>query len=99
MKSKSPKRIMRKSKRVVRKYKSSIDVYSLKRHSLTKYGYSSKNSTNDRHSALSKAVKKYGPEVVWKKLNLISILNKNRSPQTSIIFNKDKNWIKLKFII
>ena len=107
MKSKSPKRVQRSlksksPKRVQRSLKSKspnrIDVSSLKRQSLTKYGYSSKKSVKERQSALTKAVKHYGSEVVWKKLNVVGILNKNRSPQTSDIFNKDKNWLKLKFI-
>ena len=71
-----------------------IDTSKLDKLSLTKYGYSSKGKLTERREALKKAVKKYGHEKVWKKLNLVGILNKNRSPATSRVFIADKNWLK-----
>lgn len=102
---KSPKRPGKRSKSKRRSPKKSkqrspyrIDVSGLKKNSLAKYGYSSSKGVRSRHIALGKAVKAYGPHVVWKKLNVVGILNKNRSPTTSAIFIQDKNWIKLKFL-
>ncbi len=88
-KSKSPRRKMIKSKSPQR-----IDTSNLQKCSLSKYGYSSKVGITTRHRALKKAIDKYGKHKVWNKLNLISILNKNRSPTTAHIFDIDKKWIK-----
>lgn len=96
-KSRSPKRSTTTTTRL-KKSRSPIDVSGLKRHSLSKYGYSSKKPVRARHTALGKAVKAYGAHVVWNKLNLVGVLNKNRSPKTSDVFISDKNWIKLKFM-
>lgn len=104
MKKKSPKRPVKrpKSKRSAKKSKQRspyrIEVSGLKKNSLAKYGYSSSKGVRARHIALGKAVKAYGPHVVWNKLNVVGILNKNRSPTTSAVFIQDKNWVKLKFI-
>ena len=96
---KSVKRTLKKSvkrsvKRTPKKSVQKIDTSKLDRYSFTKHGYSSKGKMIERREALKKAVKAYGPEKVWKKLNLVGILNKNRSPQTSRVFIMDKNWLK-----
>lgn len=92
---KSVKRTVKRSvKRTPKKSVQKIDTSKLDRYSLTKHGYSSKGKMIERREALKKAVKAYGPEKVWKKLNLVGILNKNRSPQTSRVFIMDKNWLK-----
>lgn len=88
--SPSKKSVKRSVKRSVQK----IDTSKLDRYSLTKHGYSSKGKMIERREALKKAVNAYGPEKVWKKLNLVGILNKNRSPKTSRVFIMDKNWLK-----
>jgi hypothetical protein len=90
--SKSPKQL-KKSKSPKR-----IDTSNLNRYSLTKYGYSARGKLTVRREALKTAVNKYGAHKVWNKLNLISILNKNRSPTTSRTFNVDKNWVKRTYI-
>jgi hypothetical protein len=89
--SKSPK--LKRSKSPIR-----IDTSNLKRYSLTKYGYSARGKLTVRREALKKSVNKYGAHKVWNKLNLIAILNKNRSPTTSRAFNLDKNWVKRTYI-
>ena len=81
-------------KRSLKKSIVRIDTSKLDRYSLSKYGYSSKAKLVERREALKKAVKAYGHEKVWKKLNLVGILNKNRSPATSRVFITDKNWLK-----
>lgn len=98
-KSRSPLRRQKKSKSPLRRQSAQrIDTSHLKKHSLTKHGYGANKSLYERHRALDIAVEKYGPTVVWKKLNLISVLNKNRSPKTANIFTKDKNWLRLKYL-
>ena len=49
-----------------------------KQGSLTSLGYHSKDPMQKRHVALDKAVDKYGEGTVAKKLNAISVLNKNK---------------------
>ncbi len=101
--SASPKRPKR-SKRRGSKSRSKSRIYSasrplnLKKNSLSKYGYSTKAGVTARHAALKKAIHMYSSHVVWSKLNLISILNKNRSPATSTIMTRDKNWVKREFL-
>lgn len=75
-----------------------IDSSKLKKNSLSKYGYTTHGNTQQRHISLEKAVKAYGASSVWSKLNVVSILNKNRSPKTSNVFTMDKNWIKKEFM-
>jgi Family of unknown function (DUF5771) len=103
----SPKRSKRRSpsrKRGSKKRSSKSRIYSasrplnLKKSSLSKHGYSTKAGVGARHAALTKAVHAYGGHAVWSKLNLISILNKNRSPATSTIMTRDKNWVKRTYL-
>jgi Family of unknown function (DUF5771) len=75
-----------------------IDSSKFKKNSLSKYGYTTHGNTQQRHASLEKAVKAYGASSVWSKLNVVSILNKNRSPKTSNVFTMDKNWIKKEFM-
>lgn len=64
--------------------------------SLSKLGYSTKNTTLDaRRTALKKAVKKYGYNYTMKKINALAILNKNKPVGPK--FNSDKNWLKKTF--
>ena len=102
-KSKSKSR-SRSPKRLLKKYKSKskspyrIDLSGLHKFALSNYGYSSKDTKIKRHIALKKAIDKYGAHNVWQKLNLVSILSKNRSPVTSNVFTLDKNWVKSTYI-
>jgi hypothetical protein len=72
-------------------------IGNLSKGSLTKYGYSSRDSTEDRHKALKKAAKVYGPEKLVLKLNAVCVLNKNRAPTLSKIFCRDKKWVQKTF--
>jgi ribosomal protein L14 len=65
----------------------------LKKGSLTKYGYSSNSSLQERKLALSKAIKAYGSTTVIRKLNAVCVLNKNTNPRVSRIFCADKKRI------
>jgi len=81
------------------KRKSSRKLFpTLKRGELKKFGYSTSKVTKERREALARAVKKYTPLSVFRKLNVVQILTKNRSPKSSAKFGKDKEWIKRNFL-
>lgn len=61
---------------------------------LTKYGYTTRKSANERHNALKKAVKEYGALGVYRKLNAVAKLGKTTAPNASKTFSEDRNWVK-----
>jgi hypothetical protein len=63
---------------------------------LSKFGYDQvvKMTTADRRTALRKAVEAYGSLTVWKQLNARSIYTRNTSPASSLLFLRDRNWVK-----
>jgi hypothetical protein len=77
------------------------------RGTLTKFGYSTKKPARARHIALGKAVHKYGPSIVYHKLNaMINIREKagvegrksrKGLERTANIFQADRNYVKNKF--
>lgn len=69
-------------------------IQDLKKGTLSNFGYSSKIQAKKRKEALTEAVKNIGYGIVVKKLNAISILNKNTNPKISEIFKKDMNWVQ-----
>jgi hypothetical protein len=66
----------------------------LKKGSLRKVGYSVTNSKTARHSALKKAVKKYGPTSTFHKLNAVGTFTKRTSKVKSKSFIADRDWVK-----
>lgn len=68
--------------------------------SLGAYGYKNiqKSPTRTRHSALSKAAKHEDPLAIFRKLNVLTILNKNKNKKLSDLFKKDRDWIKSKYL-
>ena len=67
---------------------------------LAKFGYSqvSSLSQTQRHAALEKAVKAYGPLSVFRKLNAVFVYSKKTAPTSSKIFKADRDWIGAKYI-
>jgi hypothetical protein len=67
---------------------------------LAKFGYShvSSLSQTQRHVALEKAVKAYGPLSVFRKLNAVYVYSKKTAPSSSKIFKADRDWIGTKYI-
>lgn len=62
---------------------------------LTKYGYSAKIKAKDRRVALLKAViEKRDFTGIIKKLNALTILQKNTSPKNSKIFHSDMKFLQ-----
>lgn len=73
---------------------------------LTQHGYSSKDKSTTRRKSLTKAVIMMSIEKgesthtsalrVFRKLNVLATLNKNKNPKLSKIFKSDAEWVKKK---
>ncbi len=74
--------------------KGPIILPKLQQGTLTKFGYSSKNSNIKRRTSLKKAVKKYTKPAVIHKLNAISTLTKNTNPTLSKIYKQDMVFVQ-----
>jgi hypothetical protein len=70
----------------------------LKKGDLSQYGYASDKPMEARHKAVAKAVKKYGPTPVFRKLNAIYVYNKNSDTVRSEKFKKDRDYVKKSFL-
>lgn len=68
----------------------------LRRGDLKRFGYSDVVGMSEgrRHLALAAAVKAYGSLTVWRKLNAIYVYTRHTSPQSSRIFDADRDWVK-----
>lgn len=74
-----------------------VRIGPLKRGSLM--GYHVKNSDAHRHRILSMVVlSKEKPISTFRKLGALMVLTKRRSPKSSRIFKKNRNWVKKKFM-
>ena len=71
-------------------------LFILKKGTLSRFGYSMKNSQSKRHKSLKKAIKSIKPLSVYRKLNALYILNKNRNPLNAKLFKDDAEWLKNK---
>ena len=71
----------------------------LRRGELSQFGYAgvAKLPVAQRHVALKKAVEKFGPLSVWRKLNAVAVYTKHTSPRISRIFKSDMAWIRRVF--
>ena len=105
LKSRSRSISRSRSKRLSKKYIHLIP--KLKKGELGKFGYSNvlSMSIKERHQSLTKAIKSYGALAVFRKINALYVLNKNKGltksefnngdiSTLSILFDKDKSWIK-----
>jgi hypothetical protein len=74
-------------------------IGDLKEGELSKFGYEHvvSLSMKDRHAALAKAVREYGWLPVFRKLNAVSVLTRYTSPDASVIFLRDRKWVKRTF--
>lgn len=72
-------------------------IPKLRKGTLRRHGYSTKDSQHERHEALRKAVAAEGPTVVIRKLNVVATLNKNTNPEMSKHLKKDSDWVKSQF--
>ncbi len=81
------------------KTRSPIRIH-LTKGSLGKYGYT--NVANEtavvRRKALAAALAHEDPLPIFKKLNALMVLNKNKRPQLSALFEADRNWVRDKYM-
>jgi hypothetical protein len=76
-----------------------IGIGPLRKGELIQFGYSFRLSKEARHNALKKAVRKYGPIGVYKKLDAVSKLSKRTVPDASEVFANDRDWIRKEYIL
>jgi len=71
----------------------------LRKGDLTKFGYEHVTSLSPlkRKVALAKAVRTYGALTVWRKLNALYVYTKNTAPESSALFDEDRNWVRGKY--
>jgi hypothetical protein len=69
-------------------------IGKLRKGELIKYGYQYRLSDSLRHSALKRAIKRYGALSVFRKLDAVSKLSLRTAPDASKIFTLDRNWIR-----
>jgi len=66
----------------------------LRKGELSKYGYTLKISEKESHKALKKAIEKFGPLGVYRKLDAVTKLTSRTIPEASKMFEKDRDWVK-----
>lgn len=69
----------------------------LRKGELSKYGYSFRETTEKRHTALNKAIKAYGALSVFRKLDAVYKLSKNKISRVADVFKADRNWVYEKY--
>jgi hypothetical protein len=69
-------------------------IGKLRKGDLIKYGYQYRLSDSLRERALKKAIAQYGPLSVYHKLDAIAKLSVRTAPDASIVFSKDRNWVR-----
>ena len=69
-------------------------LFHLEKGTLSKFGYSMKNTQTKRHISLKKAIKSIKPLAIYRRLIALYILNKNKQPYNAKIFKNDAEWIK-----
>ena len=62
-------------------------------------GYRTKNTMKKRHSILTRVVlSKEKPLSTFRKLGALMVLTKRRSPKSSKVFRKNRDWVKMRFM-
>jgi Family of unknown function (DUF5771) len=66
---------------------------------LKKHGYSSMLPKEERHDALTKAMKEFGALGVFRKLDAVAKLSEHTQPKTSRKFAEDRDWLRDHYIL
>ena len=69
----------------------------LRKGEVSKYGYSFRDSSDKRHTALNKAIKSYGALGVFRKLDAVFKLSESKVPHVAEVFKRDRNWVYEKY--
>ena len=80
-----------------KKGKNTQKIGPLRKGELSKFGYSTKKSRAERHTALRKAIKQFGSNNVFRKLDAVAKLSVRTAPDKSRIFSEDRNWVRRQF--
>ena len=70
-------------------------IFHLEKGTLSKFGYAMKKSEESRHKALKKAIQSVKPLSIYRRLNALYVLNKNKHPENAKIFKDDAEWLKI----
>lgn len=70
---------------------------SLRKGDLLQFGYQYRQSDAKRHKALKKAVQHHGAKPVYRKLHDVAERSVNVAPDASVIFSRDRNWVRGQF--
>jgi hypothetical protein len=81
-------------KGILRGGKTMKTIGPLRKGELTKHGYSTKNKTMKRQSALRKAVKEFGALGVYRKLNAVAKLGVRTMSRAAKTFKRNRNWVR-----
>ena len=73
-------------------------LFVLNKGVLSCVGYNTKKTKIDRHKSLTKAIYRDGPLSVYKKLIVLSTLNKNTNLKLSKLYHEDAVWVKKTFM-
>jgi hypothetical protein len=68
-------------------------IGTLKKGELARYGYNAHKSEEERHEALKKAMKVYGPLSVYRKLDAVTKYTMRTAPDAHRIFKADRDWV------
>lgn len=66
----------------------------LRKGELKKHGYVYERSRDSRHDAIKRAIKEFGALGVYRKLDAVAKLSKNRVPKAAYVFKEDRDWIR-----
>ena len=69
-------------------------LFVLQKGELTRYGYHADKPEKKRHQSLNKALTYIKPLSVYRKLNAIYVLNKNKNPIAAKTYKNDAEWVK-----
>jgi hypothetical protein len=61
------------------------------------YGYSFRASESQRHAALRRAVDRYSPLGVYRKLDAVAKLTVRTAPSAAKTFAADREWVRTTF--
>ena len=72
----------------------STQIGSLRKGDLLRFGYQYRLSDAKRHKALKKAMEHYGTTSVYHKLDAVAKLSVTSAPDASVIFSRDRDWVR-----
>jgi len=75
----------------------STRIGSLRKGDLLQFGYQYRLSDAKRHKALKKAIQHFGATSVFHKLDAVAKLSVTSAPDASVIFSRDRNWVRGQF--